>query len=111
LIVFIDDLLVYSSNESENEEHLRVVLGTLRKHQLYAKFSKYEFWLSQVMFLGHVILSKGISMDLAKIEAVWGWKQRMCLTEVRTFLGLVSYYRRFMEGFLNIVAPMTKLIR
>ena len=70
VIVFIDDILVYSSNESKHEEHLRIVLGTLRKHQLYAKFSKYEFWLSQVAFLGHVISAEGISMDPTKIEAI-----------------------------------------
>ena len=111
VIVFIDDILVYSSNESEHEEHLRTVLETLRKHQLYAKFSKCEFWLSQVAFLGHVISTEGISVDPAKIEAVQGWKQPTSVTEIRSFLGLAGYYRRFVEGFSKIAAPMTKLIQ
>jgi len=111
VIVFIDDILVYSSNKSEHEEHLRTVLETLRKHQLYAKFSKCEFWLSQVAFLDHVISTEGISVDPAKIEAVQGWKQPTCVTEIRSFLGLAGYYRRFVEGFSKIAAPMTKLIQ
>ena len=82
MILFIGDILVYSSNESEREEHLRIVLGTLRKHQLYVKFSKCEFWLSQVAFLGHVISAEEISVDLTKIETVRGWKQLTCVIEV-----------------------------
>jgi len=92
VIVFINDILVYSSDENAHEEHLRIVLETLREHQLYAKFSKCEFCLSQVAFLGHVILVEGIAVDPAKIELVQGWKQLTNMTEIRSFLGLAGYY-------------------
>ncbi|KAH9685255.1 Endonuclease [Citrus sinensis] len=111
VIVFIDDILVYSRNEKEHAEHLWTVLQTLRQKQLYAKFSKCEFWLDRVVFLGHVISAEGIYVDPQKIEAVVKWERPTNVTEVRSFLGFAGYYRRFVEGFSKIAIPMTRLTR
>ena len=111
VIVFIDDILVYSSSSEEHSEHLRIVLQTLRERQLYAKLSKCQFWLDRVTFLGHVISVEGVSVDLQKIEAVVNWKSPKNVSEVRSFLGLAGYYRKFVEGFSKIAAPLTKLTR
>ncbi|XP_055826375.1 uncharacterized protein LOC129894748 [Solanum dulcamara] len=109
VIVFIDDILVYSKNEEEHAHHLRVVLQTLRYQVLYAKFSKYEFWLASVAFLGHIISGDGIQVDAQKIEAVKSWPRPTSPIEVRSFLGLAGYYRRFVDGFSSISSPLTKL--
>ncbi|GJZ70271.1 putative reverse transcriptase domain-containing protein [Tanacetum coccineum] len=109
VIVFIDDILIYSKNKQEHEEHLKLILELLKKKELYAKFSKCEFWIPKVQFLGHVIDSKGIHVDPAKIESVKDWTSPKRPTEIRIFLGLAGYYRRFIEGFSKIVKPMTKL--
>ena len=109
VIVFIDDILVYSSTMEEHELHLKIVLEKLREKRLYTKFSKCEFWLEKVAFLGHVVSKEGISMDSSKVEAVSQWKQPKNPTEVRSFLGLAGYYRRFVNGFSNIATPMTTL--
>ena len=93
VVVFIDDILVYSPTAEEHEHHLRTVLEKLAQHQLYAKFSKCEFWLQKVAFLGHVLSAKGVAVDPAKIEAVKEWDQPRNVTEIRSFLGLVRYYR------------------
>ena len=111
VIVFIDDILVYSKSNQEHEEHLRNVLSILREKKLYAKFSKCEFWLNEVAFLGHVISGKGISVDPRKIEAVVEWEVPTNVTEVRSFLGMAGYYRRFVEGFSRIAQPLTKLTK
>ncbi|KAL0546479.1 hypothetical protein IC582_016389 [Cucumis melo] len=111
VIVFIDDILIYSKTEAEHEEHLRIVLQTLRDNKLYAKFSKCEFWLKQVSFLGHVVSKAGVSVDPAKIEAVTGWTRPSTVSEVRSFLGLAGYYRRFVENFSRIATPFTQLTR
>ncbi|KAL0560668.1 hypothetical protein IC582_001078 [Cucumis melo] len=111
VIVFIDDILIYSKTETEHEEHLRMVLQTLRDNKLYAKFSKCEFWLKQVSFLGHVVSKDGVSVDPAKIEAVTGWTRPSTVSEVRSFLGLAGYYRRFVENFSRIATPLTQLTR
>ncbi|KAL0556312.1 hypothetical protein IC582_004825 [Cucumis melo] len=111
VIVFIDDILIYSKTEAEHEEHLRIVLQTLRDNKLYAKFSKYEFWLKQVSFLGHVVSNAGVSVDPAKIEAVTGWTRPSTVSEVRSFLGLAGYYRRFVENFSRIATSLTQLTR
>ena len=111
IIVFIDDILVYSSSLEEHSKNLRIVLHTLRERQLYAKLSKCQFWLDKVTFLGHVISTEGVSVDPQKIEVVVNWKPPKNVSEVRSFLGLVGYYRKFVEGFSKIAAPLTKLIR
>ncbi|GJW43429.1 putative reverse transcriptase domain-containing protein [Tanacetum coccineum] len=109
VIVFIDDILIYSKNKQEHEEHLKLILELLKKEELYAKFSKCEFWIPKVQFLGHVIDSKGIHVDPAKIESIKDWASPKSPTEIRQFLGLAGYYRRFIEGFSKIAKPMTKL--
>ena len=111
VIVFIDDILVNSRSELEHERHLGFVLQTLRRHQLYAKFNKCEFWLSRVEFLGHVVSADGIYVDPQKVEAVANWEQPTTVTEVHNFLGLAGYYRRFIEGFSKIVGPLHGLTR
>ncbi|TYK07997.1 pol protein [Cucumis melo var. makuwa] len=111
VIVFINDILIYSKNEAEHEEHLHQVLETLRANKLYAKFSKCEFWLKKVTFLGHVVFSEGVSVDPAKIESVTTWPRPSTVSEVRSFLGLTGYYRRFVEDFSRIAIPLTQLTR
>ena len=106
VIVFINDILVYSRSELEHERHLDSVLQTLRQHQLYVKLNKCEFWLSRVGFLGHVVFADGIYVDCQKVEAVANWEQPTTVTEVRSFLGLAGYYRRFIEGFSKITGPL-----
>ncbi|GJR66651.1 putative reverse transcriptase domain-containing protein [Tanacetum coccineum] len=109
MIIFIDDILIYSKNKKEHEEHLKAILELLKKEELYAKFSKCEFWIPKVQFLGHVIDSQGIHVDPAKIESIKDWASPKTPTEIRQFLGLAGYYRRFIEGFSKIAKPMTKL--
>ncbi|GKB00561.1 putative reverse transcriptase domain-containing protein [Tanacetum coccineum] len=109
VIVFIDDILIYSRNEEEHANHLKIILELLRKEKLYAKFSKCDFWIHMVQFLGHLIDSQGLHVDPAKIEAVKNWASPTTPTEVRQFLGLAGYYRRFIQGFSKIAKPLTKL--
>nr|GEX04549.1 hypothetical protein [Tanacetum cinerariifolium] len=109
VIVFIDDILIYSKDEKEHEEHLKAILELLKKEELHAKFSKCEFWIPKVHFLGHVIDSQGIHVDPAKIESVKDWASPKSPMEIRQFLGLAGYYQRFIEGFSKITKPMTKL--
>ncbi|KAD6120027.1 hypothetical protein E3N88_11298 [Mikania micrantha] len=109
VIVFIDDILIYSKTKEDHEQHLRLSLELLRNEKLYAKFSKCEFWMREVQFLGHVINKKGIHVDPAKIEAIKNWNAPSTPTEVRQFLGLAGYYRRFIEGFSKIALPLTTL--
>nr|GFC39675.1 putative reverse transcriptase domain-containing protein [Tanacetum cinerariifolium] len=109
VIVFIDDILIYSKNEKEHEEHLKAILGLLKEEKLYAKFSKCEFWIPNVQFLGHVIDSRGIHVDPAKIKSIKDWAFPKTPTEIRQFLGLAGYYHRFIEGFSKIAKSMTKL--
>jgi hypothetical protein len=110
IVVFIDDILVYSRNEEEHEGHLRLVLQKLRDHKLYAKLSKCEFWLKQVAFLGHVVSKGGIYVDPSKVQDVLSWKVPTSISDIQSFLGLAGYYRRFIEGFSKISKPMTELL-
>ena len=111
VVVFIDDILVYSKDQESHDIHLRVVLETLRKEQLYAKLSKCEFWKNEVSFLGHIVSKEGIRVDPKKIEVVVEWKPPRNVTEVRSFLGQARYYRRFVKGFSMTAAPMTRLLQ
>ncbi|XP_050908927.1 uncharacterized protein LOC127122669 [Lathyrus oleraceus] len=111
VVVFIDDILIYSKSEEEHADHLNMVLQVLRDKKLYAKLSKCEFWLKEVSFLGHVISSGGIAVDPSKIDAVLQWETPKSATEIRSFLGLAGYYRRFIEGFSKIAMPLTQLTR
>ena len=97
IIVFIDDILIYSKSPEEHEYHLRLVLQRLKEHRLYAKFSKYKFWLKKVAFLGHIVNQEGISVDPEKIKATIEWQRPTNVIEIRSFLGLAGYYRRFVE--------------
>ncbi|GJT14159.1 reverse transcriptase domain-containing protein [Tanacetum coccineum] len=108
MIVSIDDILIYSKNKKEHEEHLKAILELLKKEELYAKFSKCEFWIHKVQFLGHVIDSQGIHVDPTKIESIKDWASPKTPTEICQFLGLAGYYRRFIEGFSKIAKSMTK---
>ncbi|GJZ15209.1 putative reverse transcriptase domain-containing protein [Tanacetum coccineum] len=109
VIVFVDDISIYSKTREEHEEHLGLVLELLKKERLYAKFSKCEFWLREVQFLGHVINGEGIHVDPSKIESVKNWEAPRPLSEVRLFLELVGYYRRFIKNFSKIAKPLTVL--
>ncbi|WVZ82042.1 hypothetical protein U9M48_029354 [Paspalum notatum var. saurae] len=106
VVVFIDDILIYSKNEKEHEGHLRVVLTRLREHKLYAKFSKCAF----VGFRG-IFVEKGVAVDPSKVKDVLNWKQPKTVTEIRSFLGLAGYYRRFIKDFSKIAKPMTSLTK
>ncbi|XP_075489656.1 uncharacterized protein LOC142528494 [Primulina tabacum] len=109
IVVFIDDILVYSPDETSHEEHLHLALQTLRENKLYAKFSKCEFWLRSVSFLGHVISKEGVSVDPRKVNSITEWPKPKNATDIRSFLGLTGYYRKFVEGFSSIAMPLTKL--
>jgi hypothetical protein len=110
VVVFIDDILVYSENEEDHVKHLEIVLTRLREHKLYTKFSKCEFWLTKVPFLGHILSTEGIFVDPSKVQEVLDWKAPTSVTEVRSFLGLASYCHRFILDFSKIAKPMTSLL-
>jgi hypothetical protein len=111
VVVFIDDILIYSKNAEEQAEHLRIVLQRLRDHKLYAKFSKCEFWLESVKFLGHTISKDGISVDPSNVQEVMDWKPPKTVHQIRSFLGLAGYYRSFIPDFSRITKPMTELLK
>jgi hypothetical protein len=110
-VVFIDDILVFSKSKKEHEGHLHIVLQRLHDHQLYVKYRKCKFWLSEVPFLGHVISSEGISVYPSKVRDVLDWKTPRTMHQVRNFLRLVGYYRRFITNFSKIVKPTTDLLK
>jgi hypothetical protein len=111
VVVFIDDILIYSKNEEEHAQHLRIVLTRLREHRLYAKFSKCAFWLEEIQFLGHVLSARGIAVDPSKVKDLLEWKPPTTVHQVRSFLGLAGYYRRFIPDFSKLVKPITSLLR
>jgi hypothetical protein len=111
VMVFSDDILVYSKSMEEHEDHLWIVLQWLQEHQLYAKFSKYEFLIKEVPLLGHVVWPEGIAVDLGKLKEVLEWKLPTTVSKVRSFLGLASYYRWFIPNFSKIAKPITELLK
>jgi hypothetical protein len=111
VVVFIDDIMVYSKSEDEHSMHLHVVLQRLRDHHLYAKLSKCDFWLMEIKFLGHTISQNGIAIDLEKVQEVMDWKPPTTVWQIRSFLGLAGYYRRFISDFSRIAKPMTELLK
>jgi hypothetical protein len=110
-VVFIDDILIYSRSMEEHEEHLRIVFQRLREHQWYAKFSKCQFWIKEVPFLGHVVSAEGIAVGPGKVKEVWEWKPPISVSEVWSFLGLAGYYRRLIPNFSKIAKPITELLK
>ena len=109
MVVFIDDILVYSKSREEHERHLSIVLQTLRDKQLYAKLKKCEFWLDKVSFLWHMMTKDVISVDPERVDAMSNWRRPNTVTKIRSFLRLAGYYRRFIEGFSKISLPLTRL--
>jgi hypothetical protein len=110
IVVFIDENLIFSKTEEEHEKHLRLVLEKFRSNKLYAKFSKCEFWLTEVAFLGHIISAGGVSVDPSKVKDVLNWMPPTNASEIRSFLRLVGYFRRFIQDFSKLAKPMTKLL-
>jgi hypothetical protein len=111
VVVFIDDILVYSKNKEEHAGHLHVVLQRLREHHLYAKLSKCDFWLKEIKFLGHTISQAGIAIDPYKVQEVMNWKTPTTVCQILSFVGLASYYRRFIPDFSRIAKPITELLK
>ncbi|KAL0412034.1 UNVERIFIED_CONTAM: Retrovirus-related Pol polyprotein from transposon.6 [Sesamum latifolium] len=111
VIVFIDDILIYSRSLEEHEQHLRTVLQILREKQLYAKFSKCEFWMEGIAFLGHVVSKEGVQPDSGKVKAILKWEPPKNVSEVRSFIGLDGYYRRFVKNFSMVTKPLTNLLK
>eukprot|EP00253_Pinus_taeda_P006607 PITA_06607 len=109
VLIFIDDILIYSRNRKEHEEHLRIVLQTLREHQLYGKFSKCDFYKEQIQYLGHIITKEGIAVDPEKIKTIMDWPTPKDVVDIRSFMGLAGYYQRFVEGFSRVAYPITSL--
>jgi len=109
--VFIDDILAYSKTKEEHVEHFCTMSKTLEEHKLYVKFKTCDFWMKKVHFLGHVIPKEGVSVDPAKVKVVVNWPRPANITEVRSFLGMARYYRRFVECFSELALPLTKLLR
>jgi len=111
LVVFIDDILIYSKDMEEHANHLKVVLQTLREHQLYSKLKKCEFWLEELVFLGHVVTKEGTKVDPQKVKAITEWSRPTNVTEIRRFLHLAGYYRRFVKDFMKIASPLINLLK
>jgi hypothetical protein len=111
VVVLIDDILIFSKMEEEHEKHLRLVLEKHRLNKLYAKFSKCEFWLTEVTFLRHIISTRGVSVDPGKVKDVLNWMPPTTASEIRSFLGLVGFYYQFIKDFSKIAKPMMKLLK
>ena len=111
VMVFVDDILIYSQSNEEHEDHLRIILQSFREHRLYAKFSKCKFWLTKVRFLEHVVSASGVSMEPKKVKEVMSWERPKSVFEIRSLLGLAGYYKMFIEDFSQLDAPMTRSTR
>jgi len=111
VVVFIDNILVYSADFAKHEGHLKIVLKKLGEKRLFAKFKKCEFWLEEVSFLNYVVNNDGLAVDPAKVQAVVEWERPTSVWEIRSLLGLVGYYRRFIEGFFSLSGPLTALTK
>ena len=111
VVVFVDNILIYSQSEDKHEDHLLIVLQALRDHQLYAKFRKCEFWFTEVKFLSHVLSASSVSVDPEKVDAIMSWERLKSVFEIRSFLGLARYYRRFIEDISWLPEPMTRFTR
>jgi hypothetical protein len=109
VVVFIDDILVYSKTEEEHDEHLSIVLQRLRKHNLYAKFDKCDFYRKEIQYIGHVISAEGIVVDPDKTKSIMEWPVPKDVAYIRSFMGITGYYHRFIEGFSRIAYPITSL--
>ena len=109
LAVFIDDILIYSKSKEEHENHLKIVLQVLREHQLYAKLSKCDLFKDKIQYLGHVITKEGSSVDAEKTKAIEKWPVPKDVTDMRSFMVITCYYRRFIEGFSRTANPITSL--
>jgi hypothetical protein len=110
MVVFIDDNLIFFKNEEGHDKHLCMVLQKLKENQLYANLNKFEFWLKEVSFLCHIISEGGIFVDPSKVKDVLSWNTPQNVSDIRSFLGLIVYYRRFIEGFSKISMPMIQLL-
>ena len=111
VVVFVDDILIYSKSEEEQEEHLIIVLETLRREKLYVKLSKCIFWLKSISFLGYIVSEEEISVDPEKIQTVKDWKASKIVNGIRSFIRMAGYYKRFIQDFSKIATPLTKLTR
>jgi hypothetical protein len=109
VLIFIDDILVYSKTEEEHKEHLKILLQTLREHNLYAKFDKCDFYQRKIQYLGHIISEDSIAVDTKKIKAIMEWSIPKDVEDIRSFMGFIDYYQRFIKGFSRIAYPITSL--
>src|SRR3954469_12326961 len=111
VLLYLDDILVFLETEEEHVEHLRLVLGKLREWKFYAKFSKCEFWMKEVVYLGHIISAEGIKVHPEKVEAIVKWEPPQNVKQLRSFLGLAGYWRRFVENYSQIANPLSNVLQ
>jgi hypothetical protein len=111
VVVYFDDILIYNKNLNEHLDHLRNVLSVLRSEQLYANLKKCTFCMETIMFIGYVVTAQGIDMDEEKVKAIRDWLTPKSVSEVRSFHGLASFYRRFVKDFITIAAPLTEIVK
>ena len=111
VVVYFDDILIYSKNLEEYSEHLTLVLSTLREHRLYANFKKCSFCALKVIFLGFIVSAQGISLDQSKVKTIIDWPTPMSMSEIRSFHGLASFYRWFVRNFSTKAAPLNEIVK